>query len=222
MDSRLEKLIPARMAPLLSEAERGLLTFALDRFGEPLAGFLLCGLGEEEIVPEWRFAVTFTRQQGEAYTRELRVVADYRPDVETSVPRGREPLVLLALLRLLVADGEPASFSLSYAQEEVLGLLGWEDTPESRGTIDGAARRYFTLCYEWEMGEAELKECNLTFYRGSCRLVTRYGHEAVEEEGEVRRTTSEVEFDEQFVRELMTRSPFGINWDEVTALERVN
>jgi hypothetical protein len=220
MDSRLVKLVPGERYFPLSGAEHRLLEFALDQFGEPLSQFLLAGLGEDSVVSGWVFTVTFTDGRGVRRSREVHVRADYRPDLAPSVPQHKEPLVALALLWLLVVDRKLPLSSLSYSQEEVLGLLGWEDTQELRLKIDEAVRRYFTLLYEWGLGEQELAESNLSFFHGEARFISGYGYQSAEEDGEVRHTANEINFDEEFVKELIGRSLFGIDWSSINSIKR--
>jgi hypothetical protein len=208
-------------ALLLSDHGRILLKFALDQFGEPLSRFLLSGFGEDKVVPRWLFTIAFSDERGVLHSREVRVEADDRPDIAPSVPRHKEPLVALALLRLLIVDRKPASSRLSYVQEEVIGLLGWEDTQESRLSIDEAVSRYFTLSYEWVLGERELVEANLSFFHGSSRFISGCGYQTAEQNGKVKPTTNNVEFNAEFVKGLLGRSLFGINWDSVSSVERV-
>lgn len=224
MDCHLLNLVPDREWFLrLSGSEHQLLEFALDQFGEPLSRLLFSGLGEDRVVSGWLFTVTFTGgQEGVHYSRKIRVVADYRPDMATSVPRGKEPLVLLALLRLLLVDREFFWPELSYDQEEVLKLLGWEDVWESQITIDKAVKRYTTLYYEWALEERELEEANLSFFHSASRFILGYRYETIEEDdGVERRTANHVQFDVDFLKELIGRSLFGINWDNVSSLERL-
>jgi hypothetical protein len=223
MASRLERLVPAGGYFLLSRPERRLLRFALDRFGEPLSQFLLTGIGEEAEASERHFTVTFSDHTGTPYTRRIKVIADYRGGTDTpSLPRRKEPLVILALFRLLIESRRMSSFVMRYGQEEVLGLLGWEVTEETRLALDEAVERYAGLHYEWMLGEAELTAKGLRFYKGEACVVSGYGYENMEEGGGVKRVWSEVRFAEEFVRELMTRSLFGINWDKVKAVESVD
>jgi hypothetical protein len=208
-------------ALVLSDHERILLKFALDQFGEPLSRFLLCGFGEDKVVPRWLFTIAFSGERDVRHSREVRVEADDRPDITPSVPRHKEPLVALALLRLLIVDHKLASSRLPYVQAEVVELLGWEDTQESRLSIDEAVSRYFTLSYEWVLGERELVEANLSFFHGSSRFISGYGYQTAEEDGKARPTMNNVEFNAEFVKGLVGRSLFGINWDSVSSVERV-
>lgn len=220
LSTLLEEIRSGDGAPPLSESELALVTFALDSFGEALSSFLLSGLGEEMNTPGWLFAITFSDGLGRRCRREVRVQADYRPDLAPSVPRHKEPLVALALFWLLAVDRKLPLSSLSYSQAEVLGLLGWEDTQESRLKIDVAVRRYFTLLYEWGLGEQELAESNLSFFHGQARFISGYRYQSVEEDGEVRHTADEVTFDEEFVKELTGRSLFGIDWSSINSIKR--
>ena len=105
-------------------SERRLLEFALDLFGEPLSRFLLSGLGEETEAQVWLFSVSFADGSGVARGREIRVEPDDIPREPRVLPGRREPLVILALLRLLIETHGPSSSTLSYSQEQVLNLLG--------------------------------------------------------------------------------------------------
>jgi hypothetical protein len=220
LSNLLEKIRGGDGVPSLSESELSLLTFALDSFGEALGSFFLSGLGEEGNTPGWLFTITFSDGLGRRCRREVRVQADYRPDLAPSVPQHKEPLVALALLWLLVVDRKLSLSSLSYSQEEVLRLLGWGDTQESRLNIDKAVRRYFTLLYEWGLGEQELAESNLSFFHGQARFISGYRYQSVEEDGEVRHTADEVNFDEEFIKELTGRSLFGIDWSSINSIKR--
>lgn len=199
-----------------------LVKFALDQFGEPLSRFILSGLGEDRVVHGWLFTVTFSSGQGRSYSRKVRVEADERPDISPAVPRHKEPLVVLALLWLLIVDRKLASFKLSYDLEEILKLLGWENIEEVRLSIDDAVKRYFTLSYEWTLSERELAEANLSFFDGSSRFISGYGWETNEEGDEVKRTANHVQFNAEFIKELMGASLFNINWRSVSSLERTS
>ncbi len=204
-----------------TEYERVLLKFALDKFGEQLSKFLLSGFGEDNAAARWLFTIEFSGERGVRYSREVQVKADDRPDIVPSVPRHKEPLVVLALLWLMIVDRKLASSTLSYDQEEVLGLLRWKDTRESRLSIDEAVQRYSLLSYEWALDERELAEADLSFFHGSSRFISGYGYETAEESGEIKRTANHVEFSAAFIKGLLGRSLFGINWDDASSLERL-
>lgn len=206
--------------PELSARERQLVGFAVRRFGRPLTRFLLSGLGEKGRPRAWGFAITFRDGRGAVRTRRVRVVPDDRPDLACRVPRRREPLVVLALLRLLIGDRQSFPSRLSYGQEEVLTLLGWEDTRTARRAIDEAVSRYAALYYEWTLSAGEMAEAGLRSFRGESRFVTGYGYQNTREGGRVRRTFSEVSFNPEFVAELTERSLFGVNWNRTLSVTR--
>lgn len=206
-----------------SAEERGLLEYALGRYGKWLSQLILAGLGEEDGARKWRFAARFSDAVGESRERIIEITSG---DVEDSgnagtLPCGREPLVLVTLLLLYEAASRPPSGVLSYEQKDVLRLSGWEDTAENRDLIDGAVRWYFMLSYDWSLSEHELSERGLFFYEGSARLVSGYSRQDDEEGGQVKRTTNEISFCQELVGEFGRRAPFGIDWDAVRSLVRM-
>lgn len=209
--------------PWLTGPERRLVKFAVDSFGAPLAGFLLAGLGEkDEAGKAWVFSVTFDDDRGVRRRREIRVEAPDLPDAATSLPAGKEPLVLTALLKLLLAKRGAPSSRLSYRREEVLRLLGWGETDESLRAVDAAVERYAELGYRWALSAEELAERNLARFRGWASFVTGCGHRDTEDAGggPMRRESNYVQFSAEFVRELISRSVFDVKWDSVREMTR--
>jgi hypothetical protein len=195
--------------------EQSLLDFAREQFGEHLSQFLLAGLEAEDEVQIWLFTVTFTDGQGVNQCREIKVEADERPDIITLLPRHREPLVILALLRLLIVEGEMTAASLYYEPKEVLDLLGWKDSVKSRLIINEAIERYFSISYYWRLSDEELKQRNLSFYNGQSRIVSGYSRYHAEEEGRSKSLLDMVEFAAPFVEGLMSRRMFDLDWNSV-------
>lgn len=220
MASRLVKLIPTGGYFRLSGAERRLLEFALDLFGEPLSKFLISGISEEIEAQVWLFSVTFDDGSGVVRRREIRVEPDDIPREPRVLPGRREPLILLALLRLLMETHRPLS-TLSYSQEQILNLLGWEDGETARSAIDQAVRRYAKLAYRWTLGGEELIEKKFSFYEAEARFVLGYGFYGAEEGGERKRVASRVDFASEFVEELIRRTIFGVDWNRVGGISRV-
>src|SRR5436309_1958769 len=106
-DSKLLRLLRGEDRPLwLSRPERRLLRFALDTFGEPLSRFLLAGLGEEKVGRRWRFTITYVDDEGAKLKWRVQVITYEPEDGSSCLPRGRDPLVLLALLRLSWRKGQ--------------------------------------------------------------------------------------------------------------------
>jgi hypothetical protein len=220
MDSYLADLIRGDGDALrLSGNERRLLEFALKSFGEPLSEFLLAGVGEEIAGRKWCFSITFTAEQSADRSRELSVEAEEHPKRVTHLPRRREPLVLLALLRVLLERGNISSANLSY-KAEVLGLLGWEDNDEARLTIDATVMRYAGLTYSWALSDDELLARGLTFYHGTSGMISSHSYEDVEAGGVVSRVANDVTFATSFAEELMRRTLFDVDWDRVRSVTR--
>jgi hypothetical protein len=199
----------------LSAPEQRLLDFAHEQFGEHLSQFLLAGLGAEDEVQIWLFTVTFTDKQGVDQCREIKVEADERPDIITLLPRHREPLVILALLRLLIVEREMTAATLYYEPKQVLGLLGWEDSVKSRLIINEAIERYFNMSYNWLLNGEELKEKNLSFYNGQGRIISGYGRYYTEGVERSKRLAGMVEFGAPFVEGLVGRRLFDLDWNSV-------
>lgn len=206
----------------LSAPEQSLLDFSREQFGEHLSQFLLAGLGEENNEQRWHFAITYLNKDGAELLRRVEVITYEPPDGSTLMPRMRDPLVLLALLQLLLRRDQISPGNLRYEQEDILSLLGWEDTKEARGEIDEAVERYFLLVYKWKMNKSELLRKKLTFYTASENLMSEY--EIVDREvGELGRAGhifNRVAFNVHFTEQLLRRSLFGIDWNSVRAISR--
>lgn len=207
--------------PWLSRPERRLLKFAIDVFGVPLSGFLLAGLGEEVAARSWLFSVTFEDDGGATRQRAIRVEADERPDIDTSLPGRKEPLVLMAFLWVLMRERKSLDYCLSYDREEVLRVLGWDETPELLSVVDEAVNRYVNLTYTWTLSAEELAERKLNKYRGWTRFISGCGYVDYEDDdGVLKRESSYVTFSDEFIRELRRRSEFEVRWDRVREMAR--
>lgn len=219
MASRLVNLIPAGGYFRLSGSERRLLEYALDLFGEPLSRFILSGIGEETEAQVWLFSVSFADGSGAALRREIRVEPDDIPREPRVLPCRREPLVMLALLRLLI-EARGSLSTLSYSQEQILNLLGWEDDETTRSAIDQAVKRYARLSYSWGLSGEELSEKKLSFYNAESRFISGYGYYNAEEDGENRRIANNAEFSSVFVEGLIRRTGFNVDWNRVSEITR--
>lgn len=217
----LVRLVRGRGGPLWpNRQEWQLLKFALERFGEPLSRFLLTGLGEDKTPRRRLFTIAFDDKQGARYERRVSVTAEERAEgLLPCLPRGREPLALLAFLHLLIERRKLSSFALEYEQGEVLRLLGWEGTEESQQSLDDVVGRYFCLDYRWELSREELAAQGLAFYNAASRLVSESGSDMVWEGSRLRRVRCEVAFSDVFVTELLGRALFGVNWNAVRNIE---
>jgi hypothetical protein len=186
-----------------------------------LSSFLLAGLGEEEMARSWLFSVTFEDDGGATRQRAIRVEADERSDIDTSLPGRKEPLILMAFLWVLMRGRKSPVTQLFYGREEVLRVLGWDETPEFLSVVDEAVNRYVNLTYAWTLSAEELAERKLSKYRGWTRFVTGCGYVDYEDgEGVRKRECSYVSFSEEFISELKRRSEFEVRWDRVRELNR--
>jgi hypothetical protein len=206
-----------------SKAERNLIEFAREEFGEFLTQFLLAGLGEEETAQSWLFTVEFY-EGGTTRQRNLQVSVNDQPDVLVHLPQQREPLVILALLWLFILRDQTSSASLSYYMEDVLGLLDWEENARSRHIIDEAVARYSNLIYQWKMSDDELARRNLTFFNSKEYFISGYAslQDVIVDSGLRQRVINRVDFSLHFIERLRRRSLFEINWNSVSSLTRVD
>lgn len=223
-DSEFIKLVGGKGGVLWpSHHERLLLKFTLNTFGEMLSHFLLTGLGKKEVGQRWYFVITFTSDEGTVQKRHLRVIT-YEPlDGESFLPRGRDPMILLALLQLLLHGHREAKPALLYQQEDILNLLGWEETVEVRHEIDEAVKRYSILMYMWEINKDELAHRGLSYYRARERMILEYDttDKGTGEAGQMRRVANHIIFDEYFIDGLLRHSLFDVVWDRVRAIKLV-
>jgi hypothetical protein len=197
----------------LSTPEQRLLDFAREQFGEHLSQLLIAGLGEEQVGQRGRFTITYTSSENVALKRHVEVITYEPADGSSYLPRGRNPLVLVALLHLLMTGNQGTLNMLRYEQEEVLSLLGWKDSRKARRDIDEAVKRYFLLTYQWKMNKSELRRERLTFYTVNEALIS--AHETISREGG---KSARVVFNEHFIEHLLSRSLFGIDWNNVRSV----
>jgi hypothetical protein len=204
-------------SPWVSEPERRLLKFAVNTFGERLAQVLLTGLGEETTEQRWSMSVTYSGGGEVTHTGRLHFITYEPVDGSSFLSRGRDPLVLISLLRLLPHQGQEFKADLTYDLNDLMNLLGWEDTEGDRHEIDQAVERYSYLMYVWEASGAALADRNLSSHKARERLISKYHttDEEMEGSGEVRRIFNRVVFNVAFIDNLRRRSLFDINWNSV-------
>lgn len=203
----------------LSIAEQKLVVFAREEFGEFITQFLLAGLGKEEMVQSHLFTITTISSEGTEEKHLIQVLADERPDIATCCPRQREPLVLLALLRLLATFNEGTSASSVYTHEGIINLLGWKNNSESNLIIDDAIGRYFDLSYEPIINENELSRKRLLFLKSRERIIVGYRlDDDLIEEVQYEKTIRRVDFNVDFMKRLKARALFSFDWNSVRSI----
>jgi hypothetical protein len=136
------------------------------------------------------------------------------------LPRQRDPLVLLALLRLLVNGARVSSYELSYGYQDVLKLLGWGNTEQARDEIDEAVRRYTLLTLEWKMSRAELSRASLSYYMASQKIISEsYRRKEVAQGSGTVRVLNRIIFNLNFIERLLSHALFGLDWRTVRSLK---
>lgn len=204
--------LPDHKAIKLLKPEQRLVNFAREQFGEHLSQFLLTGLGEENIGQRGRFEITYD-SEASTIKRHVKVITYEPADGSTYLPQGRNPLVLIALLYLLINSNQRSLNTFRYEQEEVLSLLGWKDTQKARLEIDEAVERYFKLTYQWEMNKSELTNAKLNFFTANEAMISEY--ESIDtEDGKSGRLV----FNEHFIEQLLNQSLFGVDWNNVRSI----
>lgn len=203
-----------------TEAERGLTAFARERFGEHLSSFLLAGCGEKRKLRSRGFVLKLEDDGGMKGRLFLKVTADGGGSEGSFLPRRNEPLVLLALIRIFVDSGGEPRRRVSYQRDEVLRLLGWELTDESRDAVDRAVARYYEVSYQPVESMAQLKGEVPVARVQKQRLVIGYEFADEDEDGgpPARRTQNEVDFDPAFAGRLKDGLLFDIDWRRIRSL----
>jgi hypothetical protein len=196
-------------------AERELVRYMQEAFGS-LATLLLTGYFESEVKQSRSFTI-LTNNFG-VKTRHWMTL---RAGDSSGLPFQREPVVLLALLKLtMIGEHGVMGGAILSPAESVRRVLGWEESVETELAISTAIRKYFNVCY------VRTDDITYTFPERSERLVGMYrllrycefgrdtniGNETVDLQGVV------VEFSENIVQQFFERRLFRINWLAVTSL----
>ena len=207
-----------------SRDEQNLIDFALEEFSASLTQFILAGLGEETTVQRWHFTITFMGESGTLEKRHVHIITHEPADGSSCLPRARDPLVLLALLRLLLHNRKQDNHVLVFQEEEVFKLLGWEDSDEARQEIDEAIYRYSLLMYKWQMNRSELTRRGLSYYTSNAQALSEYRtlDKKPEEGGQTKRVYNSVRFSETLIDGLLGRSLFGVGWNRVTSIKPIS
>lgn len=124
-----------------TEAEHDLLDTARRVLGGNLSEFLLSGLGEQHHARR-RYTATSIREHDLGLTYQLEVIAE----TEKGLPGGRDPVVMAALLHLLFTAGRVQD-KVIYSEGDLLAVLSWPDTRESRLAVNAAIERYYNAAY---------------------------------------------------------------------------
>jgi hypothetical protein len=193
-----------------STAEQNLIHYMQEAFGL-LATLLLTGYGESKIKQSRSFIILTDN-----FGVKTRHTITLRAGDSSGLPNQREPIVLLALLKLSLI-GNQCSAVRSPA-DAVRRLLGWEESEETDSAIANAIRKYFNVSY------TRTDDISYTFPERSERLTGVYrllgycefGSDVESEEERFESVI--VEFSQNVIKELFERRLFRINWLSVTSI----
>lgn len=202
--------------PEQTEAGLSLLTFMREAFGEGLSALLLSGYGEQGRVRCRRYVLRLPNKGRRKCQRYVRVAATHN----SYLPSGCDPLVLSALLKMLLEDGETEARTVLYAHENILKLLGWPDSVKTRLAVDKAVARYFNLYYQPVETLSELAgKTSPRIIHREC-LVSQYGFYSDPDAigSPITKVCNLVSFNFHLVEQLKRRSLFAIDWRRVRSL----
>jgi hypothetical protein len=199
-----------------SKAEQKLIDFSREAFGEYLSALLLSGYGDDHALSSQDYAVELA--EGETDTQlQLMFVAEGPSTIQPSLPRRKEPLVLLALLRMLMKRGADLTDRLSYRHKEVLKLLGWGDTTKDEGTLTEAVTKYFHVFYQLNVShEQSGSEGSDSTYK--LRIISSYTFNSGDGSKAGKAAPDSITFCRDFVEHLCKRKLLGIDWERVKGL----
>lgn len=202
-----------------TEAEHDLLNTARRVLGSNLFEFLLSGLGEPHHARR-RYTAISIREHNLGLT-QLEVIAE----TEKGLPGGRDPVVMAALLHLLRTGGKGRD-EVVYSDGELLGILSWPDTLESRLSMNASVERYYCAAYHRMSRESLGEERGEMVSSQVQKLVTGY---ETTEEWEVgtprgkRHKETILHFTTKLVEEMSSAGKYflGIDFEQFERISRV-
>jgi hypothetical protein len=193
--------------------EENLIRYMQGAFGY-LATLLLTGYGESAMTGSRSFTILTNNAGVKTRHRITLDASDF-----SGLPSKREPIVLLALLKLSLVGGHGVSGnSIRSPADAVRKLLRWEKSDETDLTVSTAIRKYFNLSY------VRTDDIQYTFPERSERLTGMYRLLSYCEFGSDLNSEVEpfegviVEFSENVIKDLFERRLFRINWLAATSL----
>jgi hypothetical protein len=202
-----------------TEAEHDLLDTARRVLGDNLFGFLLSGLGEAHH-PRRRYTATSIREHGPGVTYQLEAVAE----TEKGLPGGRDPVVMAGLLHLLWTGGRGRD-EVVFRDEELLGVLSWPDTRESRRSMTTSVDRYFNAAYHRTSRESLGPDRGEWVSSQVQKLITGYDTTEEWEVGTPRgkRKSTILHFTAKLVEEVFGKGKYflGIDFERLEGLQPV-
>jgi hypothetical protein len=201
-----------QQVPQSTTAEQCLISYMQEAFG-PLASLLLTGYRESEIKQSRAFTI-LTDNSGVKTRHSITL----RAGDASGLPHRREPMVLLALLKISLI-GDQCS-AIPSPTDAVRRLLGWEKSEDTDHAISTAIRKYFNVCY------IRTDDIAYTFPDRSEKLIGMYhlirycefGTDTLDREPKDRFGGIAVEFSANVVKEVFERRLFRINWPAIVFL----
>jgi hypothetical protein len=207
--------VPNMVRP--SRAEQKLIDFSRETFGIPLSELLLCGYGEARPLSSRDFVIELTGNESREKLLRMIFVAEGPASTQPSLPLGKEPLVLLALIWHLINSAKESTYNLTYTCNDLLELLEWEDTSQSRTQIQVSVTKYFHSFYQLS------NETSDEATRGRCEYVRKVRsinehYFAIEDNVPLESLTTDfVVFSLNFIKTLNERKLLGVDWEQVKA-----
>lgn len=120
-----------------TEIEQKVITDARQLLGSNLFDYLLSGLGETKITHCRAFIASCTSRHSENVTYQFEMINDSGQ----GIPRGRDPLILAALL-LHFCQYQSLNSTVRFPETEVMEMLKWPQNHISIAMIKRALERY--------------------------------------------------------------------------------
>jgi hypothetical protein len=200
-----------------SSAERRLLAFLRDEFGEHLSSLLLSGYLVDERVLARRYAVTASDRAGGSglHHLELRTLSE----IGICLPYGHDPLVLSALFAEMGKQGMVGR--LTYDPFDLFELLGWTDPNDGLKAVEGALVRYYWASYAAVKKRRHPFAAREEMRSPAARLVVSYDLEIDSSRAGKGQAPlyAGVEFNPWFLDCLRRGTLLGIDWSIVSSVD---
>ena len=203
-----------------TKAAEQLIKYVQAEFGEHLAALMLGDYGSRRRRQWQTFLVTLSDRD-----QKLELNIEIKTEHRWGLACGQEPLVIIALLKLMLSRDELHTGRSSYTYQELLMLLGWRDSKRSRDRICDAIDINFIQSFNLSSDGDEIQ--TPMFYLRRQHMMTGYEFidkvKGSEQWGEIGSYRGDflIDFNLDFIRALRERSLLGINWNLVTDVTRL-
>lgn len=125
-----------------TEIERKVLDSARQLLGSNLYDYLLSGLGETKITHCRAFIARSTSRHSDNVTYQFEMINDSGQ----GLPRGRDPIVLAALL-LHFWQHQSLNSTIRFPETEIMEMLKWPQNAESIAIVKKALEKYLLTAF---------------------------------------------------------------------------